>query len=76
LPDPTTTLVLLTLIVTFGYALVCAVLPFHACRRCQGTGRLPGRLVGLRPCRRCRGTGLRLRLGRRLLNEARDLYRR
>jgi hypothetical protein len=73
--SPTSALVLVALIVTLGYALTCAVWPFRACRRCQGTGRLHGPLRGIRLCRRCTGTGLRLRLGRRIWNHARDLYR-
>lgn len=74
--DPLATLasplVLLLLVVTFGYILACAIWPYQPCPRCHGTGKLRapfGR--ALRICGRCRGTGLRLRLGRRIWNHLR-----
>lgn len=76
-PDmlPTSTLILITVLVTLGYLLVCGIWPFRACRRCQGTGRLRGPMRGIRLCVRCDGTGLRLRFGRRLWNASRRAYR-
>lgn len=58
-------LALVALLIYFG---ACAVWPFVACRRCEGTGkrRSPsGR--AWRPCRSCTGSGRRVRVGRRLL---------
>lgn len=48
------------------YIGACALWPFAACRRCEGTGkrRSPSGKAW-RPCRRCRGTGRRVRVGRR-----------
>ncbi len=64
------------LVVTLGYAAVCAAAPFRTCRRCSGTGRL-GTRRGLRsrPCRRCDATGIRIRFGRHLFNELTRVYR-
>ena len=58
------------IVITLGYAAVCAASPFRTCRRCSGTGRR-GKRVGLRsrPCRRCDATGIRIRYGRHLFNE-------
>lgn len=67
-----TALILIPVVVTLGYIAVCAVWPYTACPRCQGTGkrRSPsGR--AWRHCRRCDGTGTRLRLGRRAWNHYR-----
>lgn len=66
----------LAILVTLGYALVCAVSPFGPCRRCSGTGKrrsLAGRIV--RPCPRCDGTGRRIRIGRHLANDIRQEHR-
>lgn len=59
-----------------GYVVACAVWPFRACRRCDGSGkrRSPSGKAW-RPCRRCRGGGARLRFGRRAWNYARRLHR-
>lgn len=64
------------IIVTLGYATVCAVSPFGTCRRCHGLGRT-GAARGLRsrPCRRCDATGIRIRLGRQLYHEATRIHR-
>ena len=63
-------------VVTLGYAMVCAVSPFGACRRCAGLGRT-GTARGLRsrPCRRCNATGIRIRFGRHLYHEATRIHR-
>lgn len=45
----------------------CAIWPYAACRKCEGSGRRrspSGR--AWRTCRRCDGSGSRVRLGRRL----------
>lgn len=60
---------------TLGYSLACWVKPFRACTRCDGMGRIRGKLTRRpRPCRRCRGTGLRLRIGRRIHNRLTHLH--
>ncbi|GGZ44680.1 hypothetical protein GCM10010387_43710 [Streptomyces inusitatus] len=59
----------LALILTSGYALLCAASPFRPCRPCSGTGvRHTRKAVNV--CRRCRGRRHRLRTGRRILNAA------
>jgi hypothetical protein len=74
-PSAASALLLLAVVVTLGYLASCALAPFRACRRCDGTGRLSGLLGGIQFCPRCDGTGLRLRLGRRVWNALRRLYR-
>ena len=69
-------LILIPIIVTFGYVVACAVWPFGSCRRCSGAGRHrspSGR--AFRYCHRCQGTGARLRTGRRLFNYLRNLHK-
>lgn len=69
------TLATLPMIVTVRYLGLCWVKPFRPCRKCVGRGRLAtplGRLT--RQCRRCRGTGLRLRLGRHVINRYRRIH--
>jgi DnaJ-class molecular chaperone len=63
-------------LITLGYASICAAKPFRTCRRCSGTGRR-GRRLGLRSraCRRCDGAGIHIRYGRRLFNEITRTYR-
>jgi hypothetical protein len=69
------TLLVLAPLITLGYAGLCAIWPFTACRRCHGYGQFQGLFGGVRPCGHCDGTGLRLRLGRRVWNALRRLYR-
>ncbi len=64
-----------TLIVTLGYAMLCATSPFGTCRRCTGLGFAlktdrHGRPKRGKHCRRCKGAGKRIRLGRHLFNLA------
>jgi hypothetical protein len=49
------------------YIGACAVWPFAACRRCDGSGkrRSPSGKAW-RPCGRCDGSGKRIRLGRHI----------
>lgn len=68
-------LLLITPFVTLGYLGMCLVWPFTACRRCGGAGQHHGPFGGIRLCGHCDGTGLRLRLGRRIWNALRRLYR-
>lgn len=78
-PDTLLTAAAITLpiLLTLRYVFLCNVFPFREHRRCKGTGRIPYPfgLSGWRFCPRCDGTGLRLRIGRRLWNRARRLYR-
>lgn len=62
-------------IITLGYFASCAFWPFKACRGCDGFGYIRGPFGGIRLCGYCDGTGLRLRLGRRVWNAFRRLYR-
>ncbi|MEN8650609.1 hypothetical protein ABCR94_08220 [Streptomyces sp. 21So2-11] len=68
------------LIVTLGYASLCASSPFGDCRKCKGFGYAltKNRRGQLRPgktCRRCRGERKRIRVGRHLYNRWLHLYR-
>ncbi|PLW71563.1 hypothetical protein GQS52_18100 [Streptomyces sp. SCUT-3] len=70
----------LALLVTLGYAAVCAANPFAACRRCGGMGHAlttdrKGRPRRGKDCRRCKATGRRIRTGRRLFHRAARIHR-
>lgn len=61
-----TALMITTVIIAAGYLTVCWLLPFTTCHhRARRAWR----------CRHCDGTGMRLRVGRRLLNHLRAAYR-
>ena len=64
-------------LLTLGYATICAISPYGACRRCSGLG-YTGAPRGRRsqPCRRCDATGIRIRFGRHLYHRAIDHTRR
>ncbi|MFI9528012.1 hypothetical protein [Micromonospora rosaria] len=63
------------ILVTLGYLTACVVAPFGRCRTCHATGRARSRLArARRDCRRCAGTGLRLRVGRHVINHLHDEY--
>ncbi|MGA4958590.1 hypothetical protein [Streptomyces lavendulocolor] len=57
-----------------GYATLCAISPFGACRKCDAAGIRQAR-KGIKLCRRCHGQRYRLRAGRRLLNASRTVHR-
>ncbi|MEU8825894.1 hypothetical protein [Streptomyces sp. NPDC048636] len=68
------------LLVTLGYAAVCAASPFGTCRKCNGFGRAittdrKGRPKPGKTCRRCKTTGKRIRAGRWLYNRAARIHR-
>ncbi|WP_327680190.1 hypothetical protein [Streptomyces sp. NBC_00467] len=68
------------LIVTLGYASLCAGSPYGDCRKCRGFGFAmktdrKGRMKRGKTCRRCRGYGKRIRVGRHLYNVWLRLYR-
>ena len=70
----------LLLLITLGYAAVCAALPFGNCRKCSGWGFAmktdrKGRLKRGKDCRRCKATGKRIRAGRWLYNRWARIYR-
>lgn len=65
----------LALLVTLGHIGLCALYPYKTCRRCDGTGKIFGPFGGIRLCGLCGATGLQLRLGRRVWNRVRRLYR-
>lgn len=70
----------LPLLVTLGYATVCAGSPFGTCRKCNGFGFAmttdrKGRPKRGKNCRRCKGRGKRIRIGRWLYNRAAHTYR-
>lgn len=77
-----TTLVLLASLAAGGYTLwylaVCMTFGYGNCRRCKGAGKLGNPLSRrtFRLCPRCDGTGIRLRLGRRVIEYLRAEHRR
>jgi hypothetical protein len=75
LAPPADVLFILAALITVGYIASCALWPYKACRGCRGYGQISGPFGGIRICRVCDGTGLRLRLGRRMWNAFRRLYR-
>ncbi|GGM43944.1 hypothetical protein ACFFX1_24165 [Dactylosporangium sucinum] len=74
-------LALLASLVAVGYGThylaACAIFPFAACRRCDGTGKRRNPLSRrmFRLCPRCDGTGRRVRIGRRIYEHFRREYR-
>ncbi|NGO09297.1 hypothetical protein G5C60_17240 [Streptomyces sp. HC44] len=70
----------LLLLLTLGYASLCAVSPFGNCRKCRGWGFAmktdrKGRMKRGKDCRRCHATGKRIRVGRWLYNRWARIYR-
>ncbi|WP_329313712.1 hypothetical protein [Streptomyces sp. NBC_01262] len=68
------------LLVTLGYAGMCAAVPFKDCRHCRGFGFAmrtdrKGRTKRGKDCRKCRATGKRIRVGRHLWNLWRGVHR-
>ncbi|TDC39060.1 hypothetical protein E1211_05170 [Micromonospora sp. 15K316] len=60
---------------TLGYLGLCVIAPFGRCRSCDGNGRKRSPLGRIRrECRNCAGTGLRLRVGRHVINHIKDEY--
>lgn len=64
---------LLLLLAIASYAALCMARPFAPCRKCQGSGKRPAR-TGVEVCRRCHGDRYRLRLGRRIHNNAERIH--
>ncbi|ADB34568.1 hypothetical protein Kfla_5562 [Kribbella flavida DSM 17836] len=61
-----------TLIVTgviAFYLLTCLIWPFGRCRRCNGAGKHKSPFgKAYRYCGRCQGSGMRVRIGRHVIN--------
>jgi hypothetical protein len=51
------------------YLLSCLIWPFGKCRRCKGVGKFKSPFgKAYRRCGTCQGSGLRVRLGRHVIN--------
>jgi hypothetical protein len=58
------------------YLLTCLVWPFGKCRRCKGAGRFKSPFGNAyRHCGKCDGSGLRVRLGRHVINHIRATHK-
>ena len=69
------TVALIVIIAAALYLLGCLIWPFGKCRRCKGEGKFKspfGRAY--RHCGRCQGSGLRIRLGRHVINHLRAVH--
>ncbi len=66
-----TVLLIVTIVVGF-YLFTCLVWPFGKCRRCKGVGKFKSPFGNaFRHCGKCDGSGLRVRLGRHVINHVR-----
>ncbi|TDW98067.1 hypothetical protein [Kribbella sp. VKM Ac-2566] len=66
-----TVLLIVTVAVAF-YLFTCVVWPFGKCRRCKGVGKFKSPFgCAYRHCGKCQGSGLRVRLGRHVINHLR-----
>ncbi|MFF1822074.1 hypothetical protein ACFVWG_32505 [Kribbella sp. NPDC058245] len=66
-----TVLLVVTIAVAF-YLFTCLVWPFGKCRRCKGVGKFKSPFGNaFRHCGKCDGSGLRVRLGRHVINHIR-----
>jgi hypothetical protein len=71
LAQAATVALIVTGIVAF-YLFTCLVWPFGKCRRCKGEGKFKSPLgKAYRHCGKCQGSGLRVRLGRHVINHIR-----
>ena len=63
------TVVIVVVVLLFGYLVSLRIHPFRPCRMCRGTGRHRGSFYTRthRPCRACGGNGRAERLGVRVL---------
>ncbi|MFG1818808.1 hypothetical protein ACGFIF_33940 [Kribbella sp. NPDC049174] len=69
------TVALIVTIAVSLYLLGCLIWPFGKCRRCKGVGKFKspfGRAY--RHCGKCDGSGLRVRLGRHVINHIRAVH--
>ncbi|MEU4193162.1 hypothetical protein AB0E69_14780 [Kribbella sp. NPDC026611] len=66
-----TVLLIVTAAAAF-YLFTCLVWPFGKCRRCKGVGKFKSPFgKAYRRCGKCDGSGLRVRLGRHVINHMR-----
>lgn len=66
-----TVLLVVTIAVGF-YLLSCLIWPFGKCRRCKGAGKFKSPFgKAYRHCGKCDGSGLRVRVGRHVVNHIR-----
>lgn len=71
LAQAATVALIVTVSIAF-YLLTCLVWPFGKCRRCKGAGKFKSPLGNAyRRCGRCDGSGLRVRIGRHVINHIR-----
>ena len=71
LAQAATVALLVTVSIAF-YLLTCVVWPFGKCRRCKGAGKFKSPFGNAyRHCGRCQGSGLRVRIGRHVINHIR-----
>ncbi|GAB3811046.1 hypothetical protein [Kribbella italica] len=63
-----TVTLIVTGVVAF-YLLTCLIWPFGRCRRCSGAGKFKAPIgKAYRHCGRCNGSGMRVRIGRHVIN--------
>ncbi len=68
-PFPLGTVALVAAVLLVAYIAACAIYPFTAHGRCNGTGKLRSPSgKAWRTCRGCKGSGRKLRIGRRLFD--------
>ncbi|TDU89177.1 hypothetical protein EV138_2737 [Kribbella voronezhensis] len=71
LAQAATVALIVTVSIAF-YLLTCLVWPFGKCRRCKGAGKFKSPLGNAyRHCGKCDGSGLRVRIGRHVINHIR-----
>jgi hypothetical protein len=67
--------VLIVTIAVALYLLGCLIWPFGKCRRCKGAGKFKSPFGNAyRHCGRCDGSGLRIRIGRHVINHIRATH--
>ena len=70
-------MVLIVTVVVAFYLFTCLVWPFGKCRRCKGVGKFKSPFgKAYRHCGKCKGSGLRVRLGRHVINHMRAVRAR
>jgi hypothetical protein len=70
------TVALIVIIAVAFYLLTCAIWPFGKCRRCKGLGKFKSPFGNAyRQCDKCQGSGLRIRLGRHVINHLRATHK-
>ena len=70
------TVALIVIIAVACYLLTCAIWPFGKCRRCKGLGKFKSPFGNAyRQCGKCQGSGLRIRLGRHVINHLRATHK-